>query len=214
MAVAQINLTWHEIRTGELAAARRRLAAGDRLAAQSGDQRLRALARANLAEVARLDGRYDEAVARGRPVLALLEEVGDPGHRRRVLGTIGLALAQSGRPVEAGEVLAELRELPGARAGLTFEEEDGACAAIEGTLALQRGDRELASEWFTVAAQAFAGKHDLRDVAESLVGVVASTDDPAARQPVLTWLDEVCREGGITLVARERKLLESRTDPH
>jgi predicted ATPase len=213
MAVAQINLTWHEIRTGELAAARRRLAAGDRLAAQSGDQRLRALARANLAEVARLDGRYDEAVARGRPVLALLEEVGDPGHRRRVLGTIGLALAQSGRPVEAGEVLAELRELPGARAGLAVGEEDGACAAIEGTLALQRGDRDLASEWFTVAAHAFAGKHDLRDVAESLVGVVASIDDPAARQPVLAWLDEVCQEGGITLVARERELLEGRTDP-
>jgi predicted ATPase/transcriptional regulator with XRE-family HTH domain len=208
MAVAQINLTWHEIRVGELAAARRRLAAGDRLAAQCGDHRLRALARANLAEVARLDGRYDEAVARGRPVLALLEEVGDPGHRRRLLGIIGLALAQSGRLAEAGEVLAELRELPGGRAGTSFEE-DGACAAIEATMALQRGDRELAAEWFTVAAQAFAGKHDLRDVAEALVGVAASTDDPASREPALTWLAEVCREGGITLVDRERTLLES-----
>jgi hypothetical protein len=30
---------------------------------------------------------------------------------------------------------------------------------------------------------------------------------------VLAWLDEVCQEGGITLVARERELLEGRTDP-
>ncbi|MFD0824031.1 XRE family transcriptional regulator, partial [Micromonospora zhanjiangensis] len=54
MAVAQNNLTWHEIRVGDLGAARRRLAAVDRLAAQCGEVRLRVLARANLADIARL----------------------------------------------------------------------------------------------------------------------------------------------------------------
>jgi predicted ATPase/transcriptional regulator with XRE-family HTH domain len=215
MAVAQINLTWHEIRDGDLAAARRRLAAGDRLAAQCGDARLRALARANLAEVARLDGRPDEAVSRGRRAAVLLDEVGDPGHRRRVLGTVGLALAQGGRGDEAAEVLAELRaqvrysaEAEPGRGRDPLVQDDGASAAIEATIALHRGDRELAAEWFTVAAQAYTGKHDLRDVAEALVGVVASTDDPAARERAERWLDSVCREGGITLVARERELLE------
>ena len=111
MAVAQNNLTWHEIRTGDLAAARRRLAAVDRLAAQCGEDRLRALARANLAEVARLDRRYDDAVTLGRRAIVALEQLGDPGHRRRVLGTVGLALAQSGRADEALEVLSQLRLL-------------------------------------------------------------------------------------------------------
>lgn len=204
MAVAQINLTWHEIRAGDLAAARRRLAAGDRLAAQCGDLRLRALAGANLAEVARLGGRYDEAVARGRRAVAALRELGDPGHRRRVLGTVGLALAQAGRADEAAGVLAELR-LPGVP-------DDGESAAIEANLALCRGDREVAAEWFTVSAHAYTGKHDLRDVAEALVGVAASTDDPEARARALRWLDAVCREGGITLVARERDLLAGVAD--
>ena len=111
MAVAQNNLTWHEIRTGDLAAARRRLAAVDRLAAQCGEDRLRALARANLAEVARLDRRYDDAVTLGRRAIVALEQLGDPGHRSRVLGTVGMALAQSGRADEAVEVLAQLRSL-------------------------------------------------------------------------------------------------------
>jgi len=241
MAVAQINLTWHEIREGDLAAARRRLAAGDRLAAQCGDARLRALARANLAEVARLAGRCDEAVSHGRRAAVLLEEVGDPGHRRRVLGTVGLALAQAGRVDEAGEVLAELRGQAGPGGGPTGAwhaepaggveravaagtgavsaaslnpavRDDGACAAIEATIALHRGDRELAAEWFTVAAYAFTGKHDLRDVAEALVGVVASTDDPATRARALRWLDEVCRKGGITLMPHERELIADVTD--
>jgi predicted ATPase/DNA-binding XRE family transcriptional regulator len=207
MAVAQINLTWHEIRAGDLAAARRRLAAGDRLAAQCGDARLRALARANLAEVARLGGRVDEAVSRGRRAAALLDEVGDPGHRRRVLGTVGLALAQAGRLDEAAEVLTELRAQAGQAAGEVLVQDDGASAAIEATMALHRGDRELAAEWFTVAAQAYTGKHDLRDVAEALVGLVASTDDPAWRDRARRWLESVCREGGITLLPRERELI-------
>ncbi len=137
----------------DLAAARRRLAAGDRLAAQCGDPRLRALARANLAEVARLEGRYGEAVARGRRAAALLRELGDPAQRRRALGTVGLALAQAGRVEEAGCVLLELRSL-----ALPSSEDDGLSASIEGTIALHQGDPELAVEWFTAAADAEAAR--------------------------------------------------------
>jgi predicted ATPase/transcriptional regulator with XRE-family HTH domain len=197
MAVAQNNLTWHEIRVADLAAARRRLAAAERLAAQCGELRLRVLARANLAEVARLEGRYDEAVGVARAAAPLIDELGDPGHRRRLLATIGLALAQSGRTAEAHEVVGELRALGGAEA---------AVAAIEGHLALRRGDRDLAAEWFGTAASASAGRYDARDLVEALVGVAASassSDRPAA----LARLAAACRRSGITLVAAEQSLL-------
>ncbi|MEE6258549.1 ATP-binding protein [Plantactinospora sonchi] len=221
MAVAQNNLTWHEIRLGDLPAARRRLAAVDRLAGQCGEERLRVLARANLAEVARLEGRYADAVRQGRRAVRALAELGDPGHRRRVLGTVGLALAQDGRIDEAGAVLAELRAQktsdapPGTpeAAGRPAEEstapDEGICALIEAILATQRGDREWAAEWFAAAAQSSAGARDLRDVAEALVGVVVTTDDPAARASARKLLDRVCLDGGITLLPRERAMLDS-----
>ncbi|MER7460482.1 helix-turn-helix domain-containing protein [Micromonospora sp. NPDC126480] len=223
MAVAQNNLAWHGIRVGDLAAARRRLAAVDRLATQCGDQRLRALAQANLAEVARLEGRYADAVERGRRTLAALAGLGDPGHRRRVLGTVGLALAQGGRAAEAAEVLAELRPVesgrgpgqpgngwvagPGSAAGSVVDRvagpADGICALIEGNLALHRGERDLAAEWFAAAAEAGGGSQDRRDLVEALVGLAASTGDP----DVLDRLDAVCRESGIRLLPHEAELL-------
>ncbi len=225
MAVAQNNLTWHEIRVGDLRVARRRLAAVDRLAAQCGEERLRVLARANLAEVARLDGRYADAVSQGGRAMSALAVLGDPGHRRRVLGTVGLALAADGRLPEATSVLAELRAGKSADDGsglvdptsvgqlpandATAPREEGTCALIEATLALRRGDREWAAEWYAAAAQAYAGCRDLRDVVEALVGLAASTDDPAARAGVLDRLDRVCREGAISLLPRERALLGS-----
>jgi hypothetical protein len=136
--------------------------------------------------------------------MALLEELGDPVHRRRMLGRIGLALAQAGRTAEAEEVLAELRERAAAadprerRSG-----EDSACAAIEANLALRRGDRGAAADWFTRAARAYTGGPDLRDLAEALVGVAATADDPAARDGAVEWLRSVCEEGGIKLLPRE-----------
>ncbi|MER7472710.1 XRE family transcriptional regulator, partial [Micromonospora sp. NPDC000018] len=225
MAVAQNNLAWHDIRVGDLAAARRRLASVDRLAAQCGEQRLRVLARANLAEVSRLEGRYADAVDQGRRVLTALADLGDPGHRRRVLGTVGLALARDGRPAEAAEVLAELRpaptpvppsprlgeaEWPGGDCWTPVRgarPEDGICALIEGNLALRRGDRELAAEWFAAAAEAGAEGQDRRDVVEALVGLAASTADPA----VLDRLDRACRRSGIRLLPQEEELLYART---
>ncbi|WP_410810571.1 ATP-binding protein [Micromonospora sp. 067-2] len=233
MAVAQISLAWHEIRVANLAAAHRRLAAVDRLAAECGEQRLRVLSWANRAEVTRLEGRYADAVDQGRRALAALSELGDPRHRRRVLGTIGLALAQDGRGDEAFEVLTELRadavelELavpsrpPSGRAGPPRPRSDGPmvgwggpkaaiCALIEGNLALHRGDRELAAEWFAAAADA---GQDRRDVVEALVGLAASTGDPA----VLDRLDQVCQDSDIRLLPDESGLLyaltASRTRP-
>lgn len=206
MTVAQNNLAWHGIRVGDLATARRRLAAADRLAAQCGDRRLRALAMANLAEVARLEGRYGVAVDQGRRTLAALTALGDPGHHRRVLGTVGLALARDGRVVEATEVLAELRR-GGPVAGLGRMPADGICALIEGTLALHQGDRDLAAEWFAVAVESGANGQDRRDLVEALVGLAASTADPA----VLDRLREVCRDSGFRLLPPEMESLEAVT---
>ncbi|MEV4654616.1 helix-turn-helix domain-containing protein [Micromonospora sp. NPDC049301] len=225
LAVAQNSLAWHDIRVGDLAAARRRLAAVDRLAAEGGEQRLRVLAWANRAEVARLEGRYADAVDQGWRAVAALSELGDPRHRRRVLGTVGLALAQDGRGAEATEVLTELRAgmaegavavpvrpwaewsvAPRPRSDdpvLSWGGPDaGICALIEGNLALHRGDRELAAEWFAAAADA---GQDRRDVVEALVGLAASTADPA----VLDRLDRVCQENGIRLLPTESGLLYS-----
>ncbi|MEU1588510.1 helix-turn-helix domain-containing protein [Micromonospora sp. NPDC005710] len=216
LAVAQNSLAWHEVRTGDLAAARRRLAAVDRLAAESGEQRLRVLGWANRAEVARLEGWYADAIDRGRRAIVALSALGDPGRRRRVLGTVGLALAQDGRAAEATEVLTELRaggvEVEPERPTVPRQRGDdaspawggpevGLCALIEGNLALHRGDRELAAEWFAAAADN-AGQ-DRRDVVEALVGLAASTADPA----VLDRLDRVCVESGIRLLPQESGLL-------
>ncbi|WP_431884484.1 ATP-binding protein [Micromonospora wenchangensis] len=218
-AVAQHHLAWHEIRLADLSAARRRLAAVDRLAAQCGEPRLRLLARADLAEVARLEGRHGDAVDQGRRVVAALAGVGDPGHRRRVLGTVGLALARSGRLDEAAEILAELRcdgraTPPGHRTeagagggrpggGGPVRAEESVCALIEGTMAQHRGDRELAAEWFTVAEAAGAAGQDRRDVVEALVGLAVSTGSAEVRER----LAQACRRGGIRLLPDEERLL-------
>ncbi|KAB1902831.1 helix-turn-helix domain-containing protein, partial [Micromonospora sp. AMSO31t] len=76
MAVAHQHLTWHDVRAADLAGARRRLATVDRLATQCGEQRLRLLARADLAEVTRLEGRYVDAVEQGWRVAGALVELG------------------------------------------------------------------------------------------------------------------------------------------
>ncbi|MEV6816777.1 helix-turn-helix domain-containing protein, partial [Micromonospora sp. NPDC051296] len=191
MAVAQHHLAWHEIRAADLTAARRRLATVDRLGGQCGEQRLRVLARGTVAEVFRLEGRYADAADEARRVLAALADLGAPRHRRRVLGTLGLALAQDGRVAEAAEVLVELRPL------------DGTGALIEGHLARHRGDREVAAEWFAAVAEMDGEDRDRRTVVEALVGLAASTSDPA----VLNRLDLACRDAGIRLLPQEEELL-------
>ncbi|MFI7075221.1 ATP-binding protein [Micromonospora sediminicola] len=220
MAVAQHHLTWHDVRVGQLAGARRRLATVDRLAAQCGDQRLRLLARADLAELTRWEGRYAEAVEQGRRAAAALVELGDPGRRRRVVGTVGLALALQGRIDDASAVVAELwpsGPVPGPRrpsaaersdppgAGRDVRTEDALRGLIEGQVALHRGDRELAAEWFAAAAEAASGGADRRDLVEALVGLAASTGEMA----VLDRLDRARQATGVSLLPREEELLYS-----
>lgn len=194
VVVAQNNLTWHDIRAGDLAGARRRLVTVQRLAAEVGEERLRVLAHANLAEVARLDGRYPEAVAIGRRSLPLVDQLGDPRHKWRVMGCIALALAQAGRVSEARETVADVGDA-------------AVVELIEAYLALAEGDRPAAADRFAVAADALAGRHDVRDVVEALVGVASSTDDPKRRRQVLAELDDLCQRSAVTLLARERALL-------
>ncbi|SBT63453.1 Predicted ATPase [Micromonospora sediminicola] len=220
MAVAQHHLTWHDVRVGQLAGARRRLATVDRLAAQCGDQRLRLLARADLAELTRWEGRYAEAVEQGRRAAAALVELGDPGRLRRVVGTVGLALALQGRIDDASAVVAELwpsGPVPRPRrpsaaerwdppgAGRDVRPEDALRGLIEGQVALHRGDRELAAEWFAAAAEAASGGADRRDLVEALVGLAASTGEVA----VLDRLDRARQVTGVSLLPREEELLYS-----
>jgi predicted ATPase/transcriptional regulator with XRE-family HTH domain len=202
MAVAENNLTWHEIREGDLPAARRRLAAVDRLAARAGEYRLRAVAAANLAEVARLDGHPDEAERLGRQAVVDLEGVGDPNHRRRVLATVGLALAELGRLAEAEDALAELRSSVDPASGA-----DGPAMVVAASIALRRGEEKLAADRFARAAEAYQGAHDPRDVVGALVGLIASTSDVAGRREPIGRLRSLCRSSRITLLPRERELL-------
>ena len=200
MAVVENNLTWHEIRQGDLPAARRRLAAVDQLASDCGEDRLRAVALANLAEVARLDGQPDEAQRLGRRAMIELERIGDPNHRRRLLATIGLALAEAGRLAEAEEVLVRLRVSDDITP-------DGPAAVVEAAIAVRRGEQKLAAEFFGRAADAYDGTHDPRDVVEALVGLIVSTPDQEERAAAVRRLAELCRSGGITLLPRERNRL-------
>jgi predicted ATPase/transcriptional regulator with XRE-family HTH domain len=201
MAVAENNLTWHEIRRGDLDAARRRLAEVDRLASRCGEHRLRAVAAANLAEVERLDGHLDEAARLGRHAIAELEDVGDPGHRRRVLATVGQALAGAGRDEEAAAVLADLRPPESTTAP------DGPAAIVEAALALSRGELKRAAESYAAAATAYEGEHDPRDVVEALIGLVRSTPDANERTAALQRLTDICHTGGIELLPGELAVL-------
>jgi predicted ATPase/transcriptional regulator with XRE-family HTH domain len=204
MAVAENNLTWQDIREGDLAAARRRLLAVDRLAARCGERRLRAVAVANLAEVARLDDRLEEAERLARRGVAELEGLGagDPSHRRRALATLGLTLADSGRLDQAAAVLTELRGSEAADAAL-----DGPGSVVAGAIARQRGDGKLAAENFARAADAYEGSHDPRDVVTALIGLIVTTPDPEARRAAEQRLDRLCRSSGITLLPSERTAL-------
>src|SRR3954466_5001539 len=130
IVVAHNKLTWHDIRVGDLAGSDRRLRTVARLAADPGDARLQAVALANSADVARLGGRYRMAVETGRRALALLAEVGDPGHRVRAHGVVGLALAGAGDVDEAEMVRKSLVEAGAGAAGIR--------ALIGGYVALRR----------------------------------------------------------------------------
>jgi predicted ATPase/DNA-binding XRE family transcriptional regulator len=203
MAIAQANLTWHDICAGDLAAAQRRLAEVDRLTARSGDFRLRMLARGNLAEVLRLSGQLAEAAVVGRQALESLAELGDPGHRRRMLTTIGLAQAEAGELAGAERMLAQLRASAAPDGG-----EDAACAVVEAAIAFARGHRRLAASWYATAADAYAGRHDVRDIAQALVGLVASTDDPGERRLAARRLAQILAGTGMVLTDRERACLK------
>lgn len=197
IAVAQNNLAWHDVRVGDLATATRRLTAAGQRAGEAGDARIFALTQANLAEVARLDGRFDEAVEVARRAAAAITEVGDPTHRVRVLGTLGQAYAETRRPAEAAAVLAELAEVPGSA---------GIAAMIEGYLAMDRGEHAAAATAFESAANLLAGRDDIRDVLEALAGL-AATADPPHRARALEDLSRVRARGRLALLPREHALL-------
>ena len=159
------------------------------------------MAVANLAEVERLAGHVEEAARLGRDAIAELEDVGDPGHRRRVLATVGLALAEVGETEEAEVVLTELHP-PGSTLSM-----DGPAAVVAATLALRRGEADRAAELFTAAIEAYEGGHDPRDTMEALLGLIRSSRDADGRQKAVHRLTEMCRTAGISLLPRDRRLI-------
>lgn len=209
MAVAENNLMWHDLRRGDLPAARARLAAVDRLASRCGEHRLRAIAAANLAELERLDGRLDEAARLGRDAIAELDFVGDPSHRRRVLRTIGQALAETGRLPEAEEVLTELRTHHPGEPQPDAHSLDGPTAAVDAAIALHRGDHKRATESFELAAAASETDYDVRDALEALLGLTRSATDPDTQESARRRLTTLCRTNHITLLPREQSLLDT-----
>jgi len=199
LAIAEHNLTWHELREGDLPAAKRRLAEVERLAGRSGEYRLRAVAVGHLAELARLDGDLTEAVRLGERAIAELAAVGlaAPAHRRRVLATIGLARAEAGQVDDAAEILAEL-EPPA---------DDFAAAVLAGSVALLRGEPKWAAECFARAAAAHEPGDDPRDQVIALLGLIGSTPDRDERRAAVQQLGDLCRGAGIALLPRERERL-------
>ncbi|RZU50978.1 putative ATPase [Krasilnikovia cinnamomea] len=224
MAVAQHHLSWHDIRVGDLAAARRRLAEAERLTRRCGEYRLRAVALAALAELARLDGRTEDAERLGRRAVAELATVGPaaPNHRRRVLATIGLALVRAGRFAEAVAVREEWdsgpgpgpcgagAELPGSGfPGAQAPSAEFSAALLDGALAAGRGERARAADCFARAADTVGAGMDPRDLVAALVGLVGSTPDPAVRRDAFARLTQLCRATGMTLLPWEREELRA-----
>jgi tetratricopeptide (TPR) repeat protein len=207
MMAAQNALAWHYVRRAELDEAARRLGAVVDLAARAGDEPAGMSATVQLAHVARLDGRYSDAIDLGEQVLDLLTspagsaEVApspDPALLRRVRETLGIALAKLGHDEAAMALADQLRdgERPGTRVLL-----------IEAHVALCGGDRSRAARLFRQARDPLAGVPDNRDVVEALVGAVASADVRTERQRLLRELELVCAVSAITLLPVERQLI-------
>ena len=78
---------------------------------------------------------------------------------------------------------------------------------IEARLALARGDRVGAAEWFESAVAGFRHGQDRRDLVEALVGLAACTSEPLRRAAVMADLERVAAESGVTLLPFELRLL-------
>ena len=86
---------------------------------------------------------------------------------------------------------------------------------IEATVARRGGTVCSRPRGSRAAVQGGERTADVRDVAEALVGLALTADDPA---PALARLDELCERAGIVLTPREKALLPrvnrvARTDP-
>ncbi len=203
--VASTNLTWHDIRTGDLARARTRLTALRTLAGELGESRLASLALANLAEVERLDRRFAEAITIGQRAAIVLEQQGDPRHRQSVQGTVAMAMAESGRPNDARELLKSMRS--------TSDDgtPDGTVAMIEAYVALASGGRSAAAGRFAAARETLVGRADVRDMVEAMVGYAATVADETEARNARADLEAVCATSAVTLLPKDRALLAARS---
>jgi predicted ATPase/DNA-binding XRE family transcriptional regulator len=216
VALARAQLAGHDLRTADLSGAGRRLTAVLQLAGEAGDPGLRAAALAGLAEVARLDRRYTEALVLARQAAPLLAAgdagqrgrqgspvtgaSGDPGQRARLVATAGLAAVEANRWDEVDAALAELAAPPGGD-GPTAA---GLRALIRAYAARRRGGDP--AEHFAAAVTALRGRPPGRELVEALVGLVVSTP-PEHRGPIVGELDAVCGRGALTLLDSERDSL-------
>jgi len=198
-AVAEHCMAAVDIHAGDLHAAAARLQRAARYAADAGESRAGAMIGAATAEVARLDQAYEAAVAQGRAALRVLATHGDPGQRIRTLGTIGRALAESGRLDEARAVITELA---GYRSAAACQR-----TVVEAYLALAGGDAPRAAARFLAAADALVGRQDVRDVGEALVGAAAATGDDVRRAELIAQISAVREHSGLVLLPRDRRML-------
>ena len=200
--VASTNLTWHDIRTGDLVAARRRLTALRKLAGELGEDRLASLALANLAEVERLDGRFADA------------DHGRPGGRRLSSSTVirDTGGACSGRwrwrwpsrarTEEATELLGALRAATADAAGADGCDRDGRGVPRAARRRPGRGGvvvRRGAADAGRPAGRAGRGRGPGR----------AGGDGRRRRrrQPARAELNAVCEASAVTLLPRDRALM-------
>jgi tetratricopeptide (TPR) repeat protein len=154
-------------------------------------------ATANLGEVVRREGKYEEAVARSTKAVTLSQAIGDRDAEAGALGNLGLALISADRSNEAEEPLQRCLVLARELRNRSTQAMAYGCL---GTIAFDRGRRAEAARLFSRAAKLREDEHDrhfveaLASLIEALASLGRNGELQTVTQQLVTVSDEIHAE--------------------